>query len=634
MMTQARPPSPLSLAHTPAAALAILSLCLAATPAAAAPTEPFELNNQLETTDTCATCHLFFNPPEHEGEPNISPQAYTGSLMSNAARDPVFWAGVAIASQDAPGETESCIRCHSPVAFLEGRGDATSVTDLQARDLHGITCDACHRMIDDGETPAGNARYVIDDVAVDGTVPRRGPWTYGMAQDPQHPTSDDNAHIASARLCGTCHDVTTARDRVDAQGQVIATGFNEQRTYSEWLGSAFAENGPDARSCQDCHMPAIAEVAGCDGFNLAKQTHATGGRLHDLVGLNLPVMNLVQALYGKDQGGTIDDPYFDLSRARAEALRDQAASLAVLFPPAVDLSAGIAGLEVTVTNESGHKLPTGYAEGRVMWIELTARYGDALIYSSGLWDEDTREIEADPQVRRYEAIAEDFGDGTRLHLLRNNHWVLDSRVPPRGLTMNPETDPIGDRYTPVGGVWPHQDALSYSFPPAPEILDMGPELAPELALRVRLLYLINTPEYVAFLADENNTNAAGTELAALFAEHGQPSPIVLAEQTATVPLMGLEAGESSTGAATSAGPTSTGELTSEGPPVTSAGPSGDAGSDDAGSSEGPSESGADGEGCGCTQASAGRDRARELASALLALLLLGTARSRRETAAR
>ncbi|MCA9715235.1 MAG: hypothetical protein KC468_11195, partial [Myxococcales bacterium] len=501
-----------------ALATSLTLLSLAPTRAGAAPTEPLELDNSVQATNECASCHLFLNPALHQGEPNVSPQAYTGSLMSNSARDPVFWAGVAIAHQDAPGETQDCVRCHAPIAFLEGRGDAIAIDELQPQDLHGVSCDLCHRMIDDGETPAGNARYVLDDVAVNGSVPRRGPWTYGPGEDPQHPTSDDDAHLASARLCGTCHDVTTARERVDDRGVGLGVPFNEQRTYSEWLGSVYAQDGPDQRSCQDCHMPALADVAGCDGFNIAQSFHATGGRRHDLVGLNLPVIQLIQAVYGKSAGGTLDDPYFELTREVAELLREQSATLDAAFPDEVDLGVGIPALDVTVTNNTGHKLPTGYSEGRVMWLEITATYGDALVYSSGRWDEQAMTIEDDAQVRRYEAIAEDDGDGARLHLLRNNHWVVDSRIPPRGLTPDLETDPVGDRYA-LGpdNTWPHQDSASFSFPPA-VVPDQGPDVAPELTLRARLLYLINTPEYVEFLAEENSTNAAGTELAALFDE--------------------------------------------------------------------------------------------------------------------
>ncbi|MCB9753680.1 MAG: hypothetical protein H6713_27375 [Myxococcales bacterium] len=574
--------------------------------AQAAPTEPLELEHALVSSKECASCHLFFNPPELADQPNISPQAYTGSMMANAARDPVFWADVAIAHQDAPGETEDCVRCHAPRAFLEGRGDAISIDELAPTDLEGVTCELCHRMLDDGVTPPGDARYVIDDLAVGGLVPRRGPWAYAPEDDPEHPTSDDNALLESGELCGTCHDVTTARERVDDDGQPVGALFNEQRTYREWLYSDYS--GGTVRSCQYCHMPPLLDVAGCDAFNLAKKTHPTGGRRHDLVGINLGVMRLVQAMYGDAGTGELDDGYFELSRARVADMQAQSAKLKVEFPAELDLTAGVPALPVTVINETGHKLPTGYSEGRVMWLEFTATYGDAVIYGSGRWDARARAIEADAQVRRYEAIAEEYGTGVRHHLLRNNHWIVDNRIPPRGLIKNLETDPVGDRYAlQENDTWPGRDAFSYSFPPA-QVVSQGPEVAAEVTLRVRLLYLVNTPEYVEFLEAENVTNAAGSELAALFEDHGAPEPALLGEQEVTVPLLGLlppvdDGGESDA----STGDAGTGDSGSDGDPSAGTGETGETESStgSAAESSGDSDSGgsdAMSGGCACAHA--------------------------------
>ncbi|MEM6996813.1 MAG: multiheme c-type cytochrome, partial [Myxococcota bacterium] len=229
--------------------------------ALAAPTEPETLLVPLDPAGTCLDCHAFPNPVDREDEPAFAPVLWQGSMMANAARDPVFWAAVAIADQDAPGQTIDCIRCHAPKAFLEGRGDATQMDALLPDDLDGVSCDLCHRLVDDGATPAGNARYTVDDLVGVKGVPRRGPWTYGPRDlAPSHDWAGPDPHIASSRSCGTCHDVTTEAERVDEDGNGLGVGFGEQRTYSEWLGSAFAAPGEDFRSCQDCHMPAVADV--------------------------------------------------------------------------------------------------------------------------------------------------------------------------------------------------------------------------------------------------------------------------------------------------------------------------------------------------------------------------------------
>ncbi len=550
------------------------------------PTEPGELQNPLDTPGDCLPCHAFPNAQQHAGEPNYSPIGWQGSMMANAARDPVFWAGVAIAAQDDPTHTEDCIRCHSPAAFLEGRGDAIAIDDLTTSDLEGIACDLCHRMIDDGFTPPGNARYVIDDDTVQGKVPKRGPWTY-MVDEPNHPWSDDNALQESAQLCGVCHDVTTPRERLDDDGVGLGIMFNEQRTYSEWLNSDYAEPGPQARTCQDCHMPAVEDVAGCGTFSGQGKTHPTGGRRHELVGANRFVTELLAQEYGGMGMGMVDPDFFTYSLERMDEFLSTAATLDVQFPAAVDLQVGIPSMPVTLTNETGHKLPTGYSEGRVMWIEVVATYGDTQVYGSGRWD--GQAIEDDPQVRRYEAIAENFEDQATFHLLLNDHWVVDSRIPPRGLSEDVETDPVGDRYALDGDAWPHADTVDYAFGPA-DLEDLTPDDEGDdaLTITVRVLYLINTPEYVDFLAEENAINGAGTHVQTLFEDAGGAPPLVLAQAQTTVPLSGFEPESADVGG---------GETGTEG--MTEDAPSDDTSDSGESGESGPAATGSDQDGCGC-----------------------------------
>ncbi len=580
-----------------------------ATPAVAlaAPTLPGELDNPLADPEDCAECHSFSNSPETKEDPLVAPIAWRGTLMANAARDPVFWAAVAIAFQDQEeaDETEDCVRCHSPQAFLSGRASAIALEELEPLDRAGIECDFCHRMVDDGETPAGNARYVLDDVlGIDGKVPKRGPWTYAPGEEPLHSWALGE-FLAESRSCGTCHDVTTPRERVDAEGQGMGVPFNEQRTYSEWLGSAYGPGGSDPQSCQHCHMPAVSDVAGCGKYASEGLLHATGGRRHDLGGGNRFMIEVLRSLYGNRGTGEVDDSFYDIAGESIDRTMAAAATLEVEPPEAVDLGIGVETFTVTVTNESGHKLPTGYSEGRVMWIEVTARYEGTLVYSSGRWL-DGEGPEEDPQVRRYEAVAVNFEDQRPFHLLRSNTWVVDNRIPPKGLAKSLETDPVGDRYTADGdGIWPHWDVASYTFPPA-EVVDVTPEENDALELRVRLLYLVNTPEYLEFLVGFNGTNSAGAIAFDAFAALGGVQPSVLAEQVFEIPLSGLrEPADETTGGSTTSGQTSGGAstgATSTGPASTGAPTTGaSGGSTGAATSAGADDSGGS-EGCGCRSA--------------------------------
>ena len=42
-------------------------------------------------------------------------------MMAQSGRDPLMWAALAVANQDAPNSGETCLRCHLPKGWLEGR---------------------------------------------------------------------------------------------------------------------------------------------------------------------------------------------------------------------------------------------------------------------------------------------------------------------------------------------------------------------------------------------------------------------------------------------------------------------------------------------------------------------------------
>jgi len=599
-----------------------VGLVLAAAPGVghAAPTEPLELANPLATAQSCEYCHSYGNPPDDFEDPLYAPYfSWRGSMMANAAVDPVFWAGVAIASQDAvdPTETEACIRCHAPRAFLEGRGDAIAQDELLLEDLAGVECEVCHRMVQDVEL--GDGQYTLDDVVVDGIVPRRGPWTYdGDIPAPPHAVLADE-YIGTSEACGTCHDVSTARERVDDEGVGLGVPFNEQRTYSEWAGSAFATPGDDFRSCQDCHMAPVADMAACQDHLMLGHTHPEGGRRHDLVGANRFVLELLA-----DDAVFPDTTLFANSLEVLDAFVQTAATLEVDPPPSVDLGLGLSDLTVTVTNETGHKLPTGYSEGRVMWLEVVASHDGEVLWTSGTWDPDAQSIQDDAQLRAYQGVAEQYATGATLHLLTNDHWLEDTRIPPRGLAPSLETDPVGDRYTLQGdGTWPHFDETTYAFAGRPALAEVDEGT---LEVSVRLLYLINTREYIEVLANDNVTNEAGNDVAMRFDTAGGATPLVLAEQTLEIPIEPAAVGTTGTsdGADSTGGPGSTtGDANTSGP-MTTAGSSGAADVGETGGETGtggPTQDDDGGDGCSC--------RTGAPQAAWWMVVLLGVARRRR-----
>ena len=121
-------------------------------------TQPLEA--YLEPVTSCSTCHGGYDK-QHEPL-----RAWQGSMMAHAARDPLFWAALAVAEQDfvanetawtnlMPASTperggagEYCLRCHTPGAWVAGRSTPTNGSALAGDDFDGVSCDTCHRLVD------------------------------------------------------------------------------------------------------------------------------------------------------------------------------------------------------------------------------------------------------------------------------------------------------------------------------------------------------------------------------------------------------------------------------------------------------------------------------------------------------
>ena len=73
--------------------------------------------------------------------------------MAQAMLDPIFLACLAIAEQDAPSVGDLCLRCHTPGGWLEGRSVDTGGGLLIEKDLQGVQCDFCHRLVDPDYKP-------------------------------------------------------------------------------------------------------------------------------------------------------------------------------------------------------------------------------------------------------------------------------------------------------------------------------------------------------------------------------------------------------------------------------------------------------------------------------------------------
>jgi len=103
-------------------------------------------NINLEPPSFCINCHYNYAPGLDPGS------TWAGSMMAQAARDPIFFATFTVAIQDSiwalgnPNAADICLRCHFPEGWLGGRSDPPNASAMTGSDYDGVHCDACHRL--------------------------------------------------------------------------------------------------------------------------------------------------------------------------------------------------------------------------------------------------------------------------------------------------------------------------------------------------------------------------------------------------------------------------------------------------------------------------------------------------------
>lgn len=247
--------------------------------------------------------------------------------------------------------------------------------------------------------------------------------------------------------------------------------------------------------------------------------------LHDFTGGSTWLPGLLYDLYPAD----VDDAAMQAGILRAQYMLQNAASVTA------DQNGVL--LEVTVTNETGHKLPTGYPEGRRMWLNVKF-YDDsmALLSESGAYDPLTGVLTRDAAIKVYEAelgldetTAPLVGEtpGPSHHFALNNTVYKDNRIPPRGFT-NAAFASFGG--APVAASYAdgqHWDTTSYAIPDGATTAE------------VTFYYQSTTKEFVEFLRDENTTDTTGQEMYDLWNDNGKCPPEVV--WTGTVPVTTIPA---------------------------------------------------------------------------------------------
>lgn len=514
---------------------------------------------------TCRSCH---SAPIYN--------AWRGSMMSQSGRDPLFWAAFAVAMADAEEAGEYCLRCHAPRAWYAGRSEPADGSALTPEDIGaGVACEVCHRMVDPvpGATDEVAALDTTIRAALDSPPPtdhagsgmliidpadnRRGPFSlpllnYHSAFQARFQGQSDP--VVNSRLCGSCHNVDNPLlswnenppgggpaqywpNELDTPAASFGNGdlFPMERTYDEWLNSAYAKGGVYApqfagakqdgivASCQDCHMARQTGYAAIPALGPIFRDCATTGCLpaHILVGGNTWVPQLLQ-----DSRWRLTEP--DDAAALSQTIIEARSMLARAASLTIEMSGtGSQKLvKVRVTNETGHKLPTGYPEGRRMWLNLRAFDAEGkLIYESAAYNPNTGQLSEDSAARVYEVkqgltpeLAALVGKtaGPTFHFALNNTTVKDNRIPPRGYTQaafdKPGLRPVGATYA-DGQYW---DDVSYTVPAA------------TVRVVATLYYQTASGDYIEFL--RQNGGADGQTLGMLWDDSKSPPEVVARDE--------------------------------------------------------------------------------------------------------
>lgn len=219
------------------------------------------------------------------------------------------------------GVKAGCNGCHTPLAFMAG-DIVPPKPEAGSRANESVSCEVCHTIGGFKGEPPHNYGFI----ARPGNVrfgPRPG------KRSPEHETQELEL-FAKADLCGNCHN------------EKSPFGVWVKSTHIEWSEGPYAEEGVP---CQDCHMPAAPML------NAKMGTRYPDVRQHIFHGAHDP---------GKVRGSIEMRLTPD---SREVVLGDPVTLTLVLF-----------------NGKCGHKVPSGSAEERQLWVRVEATDGAGKVF--------------------------------------------------------------------------------------------------------------------------------------------------------------------------------------------------------------------------------------------------------------
>jgi hypothetical protein len=381
----------------------------------------------------------------------------------------------------------------------------------------------------------------------------------------------------SRYFCSTCHDVSNpilanldhkAAQPLDGttllptEKNAAHSYFHVERTFSEFMLSAYgkpggaAGKGPFApavfktsktgnliAACQDCHMRDVSG-AGCDKKGVpvrpgdSTEHPKSGQPLHDMTGGNIWVSWVLAsattgaANYDATNAGLLNQGpaklTLDLTQGEGidpkalldgvERAKQQLKLAASIEETAYDAATG--KLTFKLQNQTGHKLISGFPEGRRMFVNIKLYKGGSLLHEVNPYDTTVCTLKglgvgdspalAQNESHRDELVYETKPTSSLTKETKTFHFALgtgrykDNRIPPKGFDIA-NAGARMSRSVVKGVITPGLfTAAEYA----------GGYDAVELTLatgadqvEVNLYYQVTSREYIAFLRDEINGTA-------------------------------------------------------------------------------------------------------------------------------
>ncbi len=365
---------------------------------------------------TCKKCH-----------PEIFKEWANSNHRHMADSNPYYMVLENLAGMDRGKEFRQwCMGCHNPSAvttkrtrtthfmkdnimpdslFVQGSQNLINEYKEHPKTLEqGVSCIACHRIMDANAT--GNSSYSLN-------LAKRKKYIYEDAHSDlkewisnsminanpvTHKQEYSNPIYKKSQYCASCHN-----EFLPHSGKMVVS------TYNQWKKSPY-NNPKDAtkhKDCIDCHMSYIK-----DGKYVAKRGRTTvGGKMKEDIKTHY------------FSGGN----YF-LSGLKSQENAKQ--SIALLKTAAtLDIHIKNAKLIVGVKNSgTGHKLPTGAADFRELWLDITVKNRDKkVIFSSGKLDK-KGDIEQGSIIYN-KVFGDKEGKPVGLFFWRYETLLKDTRIP-------------------------------------------------------------------------------------------------------------------------------------------------------------------------------------------------------------